>query len=115
MNRKTRYKDKDGQSIYIGDIIYVNEYPDKYVGGSYSYEGVVEIENGKVVCVYYDLGEREALSLSFFKKKGRELLTEEQQRRYWKTALLGAEPPESLWKRNLYRNTPVPEEDAEDY
>lgn len=108
MNMKTRFKDKDGHSIYVGDVIHVEEYPDKYVGGSYSYEGVVEIEDGRVVCTYYDLGECEALPLSFFKKAGRKLLTEEQQRLYWKTHFLGAEPPEIIWKRDLYRNTPVP-------
>ena len=28
---KTRYKDKNGEPIYLGDIVHVEEYPGKYV------------------------------------------------------------------------------------
>ncbi len=42
MATKTRYKDKHGQKICVKDFIHVEEYPDKYVGGSYDFEGIVE-------------------------------------------------------------------------
>ena len=41
---KTRFKDKDGNYIYIGDVVLVEEYPDRYVGGSLDYEGIIEWE-----------------------------------------------------------------------
>lgn len=99
---KTRFKDKDGNAIYVGDIVSVEEYPDEYVGGSLSYEGVIEERGGEIYCVYYDIGEEEALPLSMFPKRGRYVLTEEERYRYWKTAMLGGEPDERLYKRELY-------------
>lgn len=96
---KTRFKDKNNNPIYIGDIVYVEEYPDKYVGGSYSYEGVIE-EYDKTICVtYYDIGEEEAIPLSCFPKKGREILSAKKQYEYWKNQFLGADPPKHLYDR----------------
>lgn len=74
MSKKTRFKDKNGDIIYIGDIVYVEEYPDKYVGGSYAYEGKIEERGGRIYAVYYDIGQEEALPLSMFPKHGREIL-----------------------------------------
>lgn len=106
-NRKTRFKDKNGNPIYLGDVIHVEEYPGKYVGGSLDYEGVVEIdEYGEIAVGYYDIGEHESTELSHFPVAGRELYTEKQQYEYWKTAMLGGEPEENLWKKDSYRNTP---------
>lgn len=99
---KTRYKDSNGDRIRIGDIVWVREYPDKYVGGSLDYEGVVEEIDGTVCATYYDIGEEESTALSVFPVKGRTLLTEEEQRKYWKTRFLGEEPPEYLYKRDMY-------------
>lgn len=99
MWEKTRYKDINGHRILIGDIVQVMEYPDRYVGGSLDYEGKIEIEDGIVVAVYYDIGEREAFPLKMFPKNGRRILKERERYKYWKTAFLGGEPPEELWKR----------------
>ncbi|MCD7724916.1 MAG: hypothetical protein LUI12_05100 [Clostridiales bacterium] len=97
--KKTRYKDKNNQTICIGDVLHVEEYPDKYVGGSYDYDGVVEEDSDEhIVVTYYDIGEEESIPLSCFPKNGRELLTENQRYEYWRIAMLGAEPPEELWK-----------------
>ena len=101
---KTRLKDRNGNPIYVGDILMVEEYPHKYVGGSLDYTGVVEIRNGKAVCTYYDIGESEPMPISHFPISGRLLATEEQRRLYWKTACLGGEPPECYWKENQYRD-----------
>ena len=101
----TRYKDSTGKRIAVGDIVLVEEYPDEYVGGSLSYEGVIEKREGTIYCTYYDIGEEEAMPLSFFPVRGRKILNEEESYRYWKTAFLGGEPPEELWKRDLYLNT----------
>ena len=43
MHMKTRCKDKTGRIICVGDILHVEEYPGKYVGGSYDFDGVVTI------------------------------------------------------------------------
>ena len=103
---KTRYKDKDGHVICLGDILSVEEFPDKFVGGSLSYEGVVEERDGTVCVTYYDIGEEQPLPLSKFPKRGRLLLTEEERKEYWKTAMLGLEPPDRWWKRSLYAGVP---------
>jgi len=101
---KTRFKDKDGNYIYIGDVVSVKEYPDRYVGGSLDYEGLVEWDSyiKAVVVTYYDIGEEESTMLKHFPIQGRKLLNEEQRKAYWKSAMLGAEPPERLWKREKY-------------
>ena len=99
---KTRFKDKNGDFIYIGDIVSVEEYPDECVGGSYSYDGIIEERNGIIYAVYYDIGEEEALPLSMFPKRGRVILDEKGRYEYWKTAFLGGEPPEKLYKREIY-------------
>jgi hypothetical protein len=77
MTTKTRYKDKHGQKICVGDVIHVEEYPDKYVGGSYDFEGIVEQDNdGKIVVSYYDYSSypEEMVPLSRFPVNGREIL-----------------------------------------
>lgn len=99
---KTRFKDKNGDCIYTGDIVSVEEYPDKYVGGSYSYDGIIEKRNGIIYAVYYDIGVEETLPLSMFPKRGRLILDEKGRYEYWKTAFLGGEPPEELYKREIY-------------
>lgn len=95
--KKTRYKDKHGHPIYTGDIIFVEEYPDRYVDGSLAFEGIVGEENGRVVVTYIDIGEEESMSLSYFPVAGREIYTKEERYKYWKTQLLGGEPPKDLW------------------
>ena len=95
--KKTCYRDKSNHPIHTGDILFVEEHPEKYVGGSYSYEGVVEEEDGRIVVRYMDIGEDEAISLSYFPKAGREILDRRGRYRYWKTQLLGGEPPKDLW------------------
>lgn len=101
---KTRFKDKNGDAIYIGDVVSVEEYPDKYVGGSLDYDGVVEWDDNakSVVVTYYDIGEEESMPLSFFSVKGREILEERNRKAFWKSLMLGAEPPERLYKREQY-------------
>lgn len=100
---RTRCRDKNGDSIWEGDVVSVEEYPDKYVGGSLSFEGVVTLEKGGARITYFDIGEEESFPLSFFPVAGREILTDEESRGYWRTALLGGEPPEELWKKEKYR------------
>ncbi len=99
---KTRFKDRNEEIIYTGDIVSVEQYPDKYVGSSYSYDGIIEERNGIIYAVYYDIGEEEALPLSMFPKNGRLILNEHERYEYWKTAFLGGEPPEELYKREIY-------------
>jgi len=101
---KTNFKDMNGEPIYIGDVVNVEEYPGEYVGGSLDYEGVIEWDESidAVVAVYYDIGEREGMPLSFFPQEGRRLLQEWQRKAYWKSLMLGAEPPRRLYKREYY-------------
>lgn len=101
---KTRCKDKTGTWIYEGDILHVEEYPDRYVGGSYDFEGVVVIENGRAMVTYLDIGESEGLPISMFPIEGRQIYPEKWRYDYWKTLHLGGEPPEYLWKEELYRD-----------
>ena len=100
---KTRCKDKHGNAIHVGDILHVKEYPGQYVGGSLDFEGLVTIENGRAVVTYYDIGEEESYPVSMFPTSGRRILPEKYRYAYWKTAMLGGEPPEYLWKEELYR------------
>ena len=99
---KTRCKDRNGEIIYAGDVVHVEEYPDKWVGGSLDFEGVVTVEDGKAYITYYDIGEEESYPLSMFPIAGREILTEEERHDYWRTAMLGGEPPEDWWRREFY-------------
>ncbi len=101
---KTRCKDKNGNAIWENDILHVEEYPGKYVGGSLNFEGVVNIQNGKAMVTYLDIGEEESFPISMFPIQGREIWPEEWRKKYWKSMFLGAEPPERLWKENLYRD-----------
>lgn len=82
--RCTRFKDCNGRLIYEWDVLSVEEYPDKFVGGSYDFIGVVEREigwNNKEywAVVYYDIGEREPVALSRFPIKGREIIKDKQE------------------------------------
>lgn len=103
---KTRCKDCDGNFIYEGDVLLVEEYPDKYVGGSLSFEGVVTLEKGRAMITYLDIGEEESFPVSMFPLRGRKLLTENQQKEYFRVLLLSSDSnsvPEHLWKRSIYR------------
>lgn len=100
---KTRCKDKNGHHICVGDILHVEEYPGRYVGGALDFDGVVTIEDGRGFVTYLDIGEEESFPISMFPIEGRELFSEEERHRYWKTMFLGDEPPEYLWKEDLYR------------
>ncbi len=74
--QKTRYKDRNGERICIGDFLHVEEYPDKYVGGSLDFEGVVEERDGIIVVTYYDIGEEESFPVAMFPVAGRIRLTD---------------------------------------
>lgn len=100
---KTRCKDKDGNRICVGDILHVEEYPGRYVGGSLDFEGVVTIEEGRATVTYIDIGEAESYPIAMFPIEGRRLFDEEERHRYWKTMHLGGEPPEKLWKDGKYQ------------
>lgn len=73
---KTRYSDKMGRKICYGDLIHVEEYPDRYVGDSLNYEGIVEWDDEakQTVVTYWDIGFSEATPLSIFPIKGREII-----------------------------------------
>lgn len=49
------------------------------------------------------LGEEATFPISMFPIEGRSLYEEKDRYRYWKTMNLGGEPPECLWKEDLYR------------
>ena len=100
---RTRCKDKNGNAIHVGDILHVEEYPDRYVGGSLDFEGLVTVENGRAMVTYYDIGEVASYPVSMFPIAGRHIWPEKWRYDYWKTAHLGGEPPEYLWKEELYR------------
>lgn len=73
---KTRYSDKKGRKICYGDFIHVEEYPDRYVGGSLDYEGIVEWDDvaKQTIVTYWDIGFSEATPLRMFPIKGREII-----------------------------------------
>lgn len=100
---RTRCKDKYGNAIYEGDILHVEEYPNKYVGGSLDFEGLVIIENGRATVTYYDIGEEESYPISMFPIAGRRILNQPERYQYWKTAHLGGEPRQELWRDDMYR------------
>ena len=77
---KTGYKDKSGQSICYGDYVHVEEYPDKYVGGSLDYEGIVERDNvtKQPVVTYWDIGISESSPLRMFPLAGREIIKKQE-------------------------------------
>lgn len=100
---KTRCKDRLGRTICVGDILHVEEYPGKYVGGSLDFEGVVTIEEGRACVTYLDIGEEESFPISMFPIEGRRIFNEKERYGYWKTMHLGGEPSERLWKEDLYR------------
>ena len=102
---RTHCKDKNGNYIYEGDILHVEEYPGKYVGGSLEFEGLVTIEDGRAMVTYSDIGESEGYPISMFPVSGRHIWPEKWRYDYWKTAHLGDELPEKLWKEELYRQT----------
>lgn len=101
---RTRCKDKNGEVIVCGDVVHVEQYPDKFVGGSLDFDGVVTKYKGKARITYFDIGEEEEFPLAMFPVNGREILSERERYEYWKTAMLGGEPPEILWKRELYKD-----------
>ena len=74
--RKTRYRDKNGRKICYGDFIHVEEYPDRYVGGSLDFEGVVEWDNvtKQPVVTYWDIGITETSPLRMFPVAGRKII-----------------------------------------
>ena len=100
---KTRCRDRNGRTICVGDILHVEEFPGRYVGGSLDFEGVVTIDGGKAYVTYLDIGEEESYPVSMFPVEGREILDETDRYRYWRTMHLGGEPPEYLWKSDLYQ------------
>lgn len=73
--RKTRFKDKNGETIWIGDWVHVEEDPVNNRGGTLDYEGVVEeLGDGTPIVTYYDFGWSEYTPLGYFPKAGREVI-----------------------------------------
>lgn len=101
---RTRCKDKNHNPIWEGDILHVEEYPGEYVGGSLDFDGVVTIEDNRVMVTYLDIGEQESFPVSMFPLKGREIRGEKARYEFWKSLHLGGEPVKGLWKESLYRD-----------
>ena len=103
--KTTRCRDSQGKAIYVGDILHIEEYPGKYVGESMDFEGLVTMDGRTAMVAYMDMGEEEAFPVSMFLVEGRRVFTKEERRKYWKTQFLGGNPPEELWKEELYRSS----------
>lgn len=100
---KTRLKDCTGSPIFVGDVLFVSEHPDKYVGGSIEFTGLVSVENGIAIVTYWDIGEEESFPISMFPVNGRKVLEEAGRYKFWRECMLGAEPDPKLYKQDLYR------------
>lgn len=75
--KPTRFKDKNGNRIHLGDYIHVQQYADddyENNDGMLDYEGIVENWNGEIMVVYYDIGVREPENIHCFPKQFREIL-----------------------------------------
>jgi len=76
LGERTRYKDKNGRTIWVGDWVHVEEDPVKHRGGTLDYEGIVEVlADGTPIVTYYDFGMSEYTPLGYFPKTGREVIT----------------------------------------
>lgn len=116
---KTEYIDRNGDSIYLGDIVHACEYPEgvehtfEEWAGSLDYTGVVEENDGRIVITWIDIGVSESTPITHFSKEGLRILTDEEARIYWQQLLLGGEPPECLYKKELYRQNKMSEDNRE--
>ena len=87
---ETRHTDKNGTKICVGDILFVSD-------GCNSFQGMVEIQDGRVVVMCPDGDGEKSLPLDIFHTKNRTRLNEKGRYNYWKM-ILGKKPPKSLWK-----------------